>query len=267
MPNIARCASDSFLMLNELPQGANKSFRERGLHPRVQDVRGKYHSEGDLRDDAAVARAMNSSEVDHSTDAYDTIDWLVKNVPESNEQSRHARQLLNEGFTVVMALVHPHPALKVGRSDEPDGRWLDGRRLVSLQARFAKTTSTTSPGRRKCAAKAANYNAKGLDDYDPQLLARRLWRGWKSGGDGSDAVLEENLRASRIRFVLAESSARQSHERAAPHRAGQCGFKALWDREDMWGAIHCYLAVEPNETTNNDKNYLVMGPWRHEKAA
>ncbi len=38
--------------------------------------------------------------------------------------------------------------------------------------------------------------------------------------------------------------------------------QGLWDQEDMWGAIHCYLAVEPKDT-GNDMNYLVMGPWRH----
>ena len=38
--------------------------------------------------------------------------------------------------------------------------------------------------------------------------------------------------------------------------------QGLWDQEDMWGAIHCYEAMEPKDN-NNDKNYLVMGPWRH----
>ena len=38
--------------------------------------------------------------------------------------------------------------------------------------------------------------------------------------------------------------------------------QGLWDQEDMWGAIHSYLAVEPKDTAN-DRNYLVMGPWRH----
>jgi len=38
--------------------------------------------------------------------------------------------------------------------------------------------------------------------------------------------------------------------------------QGLWDQEDMWGAIHCYLAVEPKDT-GNTRNYLVMGPWRH----
>ena len=38
--------------------------------------------------------------------------------------------------------------------------------------------------------------------------------------------------------------------------------QGLWDQEDMWGANHCYEAVEPKDT-NNDKNFLVMGPWFH----
>ena len=38
--------------------------------------------------------------------------------------------------------------------------------------------------------------------------------------------------------------------------------QGLWDQEDMWGAIHGYLALKAKDT-GNDHNYLVMGPWRH----
>ena len=61
---------------------------------------------------------LNDSNVDHSTDAYDTIDWLVKNVPESNGRVGMVGSSY-EGFTVVMALVHPHPALKAAVPESP----------------------------------------------------------------------------------------------------------------------------------------------------
>ena len=69
-------------------------------------------------DDPSVARAAQSSRVDHSTDAYDTIEWLVKNVPESNGKVGMLGSSY-EGFTVVMALVNPHPALKVAAPMSP----------------------------------------------------------------------------------------------------------------------------------------------------
>src|SRR4029079_9905603 len=50
----------------------------------VQDVRGKYGSEGDYVMNRPLQGPLNATKVDHATDTYDTIDWLVKNVPESN---------------------------------------------------------------------------------------------------------------------------------------------------------------------------------------
>src|SRR5690242_9654611 len=83
-----------------------------GTYIRVfQDVRGKYGSEGDYVMTRPLRGPLNDSKVDHSTDAYDTIDWLVKNVPETNGKVGMIGSSY-EGFTVLMALVHPHPALK-----------------------------------------------------------------------------------------------------------------------------------------------------------
>lgn len=76
-----------------------------------QDVRGKDDSEGEYVMTRPLRGALNSTPVDHSTDAYDTIEWLVKNVPESNGRVGMIGSSY-EGFTVLMALIHPHPALK-----------------------------------------------------------------------------------------------------------------------------------------------------------
>ena len=112
-------------MLAILPQG-DEVFVADGYIRVFQDVRGKYGSEGDYVMTRPLRGPLNHSEVDHSTDAYDTIDWLVKNIPESNGKVGMTGSSY-EGFTVVMALVNPHPALKSRRTDEPDGGRLDGR--------------------------------------------------------------------------------------------------------------------------------------------
>ena len=78
----------------------------------VQDVRGKYGSEGDYVMTRPLHGPLNPTPVDHSTDTYDTIDWLVKNVPESNGKVG-ILGISYDGFTSLMALVNPHPALKV----------------------------------------------------------------------------------------------------------------------------------------------------------
>ena len=78
----------------------------------VQDVRGKHGSEGDYVVNRPLRGPLNPTPVDHATDTYDTIDWLVKNVPESNGKVGILGISYN-GFLPLMALVDPHPALKV----------------------------------------------------------------------------------------------------------------------------------------------------------
>jgi len=108
---------ESASMLATLPQG-DEVFVADGYIRVFQDVRGKYGSEGDYVMTRPLIGPLNNSKVDHSTDAYDTIDWLVKNVPESNGKVGMMGSSY-EGFTVVMALINPHPALKVAAPMSP----------------------------------------------------------------------------------------------------------------------------------------------------
>src|SRR6266536_2249449 len=78
----------------------------------VQDVRGKYGSEGDYVMNRPLHGPQNPTAVDHSTDTWDTIDWLVKHLPESNGKVG-ILGISYDGFLPLMALVNPHPALKV----------------------------------------------------------------------------------------------------------------------------------------------------------
>ncbi|HEU5251290.1 MAG TPA: CocE/NonD family hydrolase, partial [Thermoanaerobaculia bacterium] len=78
----------------------------------VQDVRGKHGSEGDYVMNRPLRGPLNPTPVDHATDTYDTIDWLVKNVPESNGRVG-ILGISYDGFLPLMALFDPHPALKV----------------------------------------------------------------------------------------------------------------------------------------------------------
>ncbi|MBL9128977.1 MAG: CocE/NonD family hydrolase, partial [Verrucomicrobiales bacterium] len=78
----------------------------------VQDIRGKHGSEGDYVVNRPFRGPLNPTPVDHSTDTWDTIDWLVKNVPESNGRVG-IHGISYNGFLSLAALVDPHPALKV----------------------------------------------------------------------------------------------------------------------------------------------------------
>src|SRR5436190_5924410 len=78
----------------------------------VQDIRGKYGSEGDYVMNRPLQGPLNPTKVDHATDTYDTIDWLVKNIPETNGRVG-ILGISYDGFLPLMALINPHPALKV----------------------------------------------------------------------------------------------------------------------------------------------------------
>src|ERR1700733_2588592 len=77
----------------------------------VQDVRGKYGSEGDYIMNRPIHGPQNPTPVDEATDTYDSIDWLIKNIPETNGKVG-ILGISYDGFLPLMALIHPHPALK-----------------------------------------------------------------------------------------------------------------------------------------------------------
>ena len=104
-------------MLDELNL-SDEVFVRDGYIRIYQDVRGKYGSEGVYLMTPPPVGPYNASGADDTTDAYDTINWLVKNVPESNGRVGMIGSSY-EGFTVVMALLHPHPALKAAIPESP----------------------------------------------------------------------------------------------------------------------------------------------------
>src|SRR5215471_17942961 len=104
-------------MLATLPEG-DEVFVAAGYIRVFQDVRGKYGSEGEYVMTPPPTGPLNPTGPNDTKDAYDTIDWLVKNVPESNGRVGMLGSSY-EGFTVVMALLDHHPALKVAAPESP----------------------------------------------------------------------------------------------------------------------------------------------------
>src|SRR4026207_2232779 len=88
----------------------------------VQDIRGKYGSEGEYVVNRPLQGSLNPTKVDHATDTYDTIDWLVKNIPETNGRVG-ILGISYDGFLPLMALINPHPApqVSVPRTPRADG--------------------------------------------------------------------------------------------------------------------------------------------------
>ena len=225
----------------------------------VQDVRGKHGSEGDYVMNRPLRGPQNPTEVDHATDTYDTIDWLVKNIPESNGRVG-ILGISYDGFLPLMALVNPHPALKVSVPMNPmvDG-WMgddwfhNGAFRQQMMAYIYDQEATR--------ASTAIWWTSNYDDYDMFMragsageLGRR--RGLEQVGFWRK-VLEHPTydafwRDQAVDKLLA----------AQPLKVPVMLVHSLWDQEDIYGAIAVYKAIEPKDA-GNDKVFLVMGPWHH----
>jgi putative CocE/NonD family hydrolase len=226
----------------------------------VQDVRGKYGSEGEYVMNRPLHGPQNPSPVDHATDTYDTIDWLVKNVPESNGRVGTIG-ISYDGFTTLESLFNPHPALKVAVPMNPmvDG-WIGDdwfhkgafRQLGSINYIYEQEATRDN---------SEKFWTDHYDDYDTFLEA----------GPG-DAVAREHGE-SQLGFyrkihdhpaydAFWQQQAVNKLLAAQPLTVPVMLVHSLWDQEDIYGALAVYRALKPKDT-DNSKVFLVMGPWHH----
>jgi len=251
--------SKSPKMIEALPL-SDEDFVKNGYIRVYQDVRGKYGSEGVyLMTPPPVGSGFNNSGADDTTDAYDTIDWLVKNVPESNGRVGMIGSSY-EGFTVVMALLHPHPALKVAAPESPmvDG-WM-GDDWFHYGA-FRQPNLDYFTGQTAKRGEGYIVPRGGRDEY-----ANFLRLG--STGDAARAMGEDQLPFWKVVEAHPAYDAFWQSQ-ALDHLLAAKGLtvptlweQGEWDQEDMWGAIHSYRAIEAAHK-NDPLNHIVMGPWFH----
>lgn len=225
----------------------------------VQDIRGKHGSEGDYVMTRPLHGPLNPTPVDHSTDTYDTIDWLVKNVPESNGKVG-ILGISYDGFLPLMALVNPHPALKVAVPMNPmvDGwkgdDWFHNGAFRQQGLPYIFEQEATRDN-------TAKWWSSYYDDYDMFMEA------------GSAGELGRRHKLEQVGFwrKILEHPAYDSfwQEQAMDKILAKQPLKvpvmlvaSLWDQEDIYGAIAVYKAIKPKDT-NNEKVFLVMGPWHH----
>ncbi|HLR06572.1 MAG TPA: CocE/NonD family hydrolase [Pyrinomonadaceae bacterium] len=225
----------------------------------VSDVRGKYGSEGDYVMNRPLRGPLNPTPVDHATDTYDTIDWLVKNIPETNGKVG-ILGISYDGFLPLMALVNPHPALKVSVPMNPmvDG-WMGDDwfhngafRQQNMPYIYEQDGSRTNDFK---------WWASHFDDYDMFMqagsageLGRR--RGLEQTGFWRKLLEHPSYDAFWREQAVDKLLAKE------PLKVPVMLVDSLWDQEDIYGAIAVYKAIEPKDT-KNDKVFLVMGPWHH----
>ena len=223
-----------------------------------QDVRGMYRSEGEYIMTRPLRGPLNRTRVDHATDAYDTIDWLVKNLPESNGKVGIVGSSY-VGFTALMALIDPHPALKAAVPQSPmvdgwigDDWYRNGAfRPLNLDYILAQT-----------ALRGGGPMPVGVvDEYESYLEAgstSELARRW--GIERLPAVrrIMDHPAYDEFWQLQAVDKLLAARKLTVPVML----VHAQWDQEDPYGAPAVYRALEPQDM-RNDMVHLVIGPWRH----
>jgi putative CocE/NonD family hydrolase len=252
--------SDSPKMVEALPL-ADEEFVKAGYIRVYQDVRGKYGSEGVyLMTPPPVASGFNPTGADDTTDGYDTIDWLSKNVPESNGRVGMIGSSY-EGFTVVMALLHPHPMLKVTAPESPMVNGWMGDDWFHYGAYREADAVDYIVGQMAQRGSGAHVEHAAKDDYTNDLLAGNaegLAREAGAENMGYWKLLVEHTAYD----AFWQSQALETLIAKTPLTVPTMWEQGLWDQEDMWGANHAYRAWE-SQDKKNDMNFLVMGPWFH----
>ena len=246
-------------LLSVVPQMMDTAI-EAGYIVAYQDVRGKHGSEGDYVMNRPLRGPLNATETDHATDTYDTIEWLVRNIPESNGRVATIGGSY-EGFTALMSTVHPHPALKATVPFAPmvDG-WMgdDWFHNGAFRAEGALEFTYNQQATRGSTEK---WWSDTYDTYDAWL------RGGSAGAIAASRGLEQagfwrQLAAHPAYDAWWQEQAMDRVLAKEPLSVPMLIVGGLFDQEDIYGAPALYKALAPKDPDGRFV-HLVLGPWNH----
>ena len=221
-----------------------------------QNLRGRFKSEGVFNLSSRVD--LNDPKATNETaDAYDSIDWLVKNIPNNNGKVG-MMGVSYDGLTTAMTLLHPHPALKaISEQASPVDQWMndDMHRYGALRESYAFEYSVLEQADKNT---NTNFQFETYDTYEWYLdlgpltnINAKYLHGsipfWNSTVDQPDYD----------DFWKKEAWVDQLHASTVPN-LNVAGF---WDQEDPWGPWQIFRHAE--ESDPGHTNFIVAGPWYH----
>jgi len=261
------------LLIERTPYGVDRTtrsffFRVRPELARAgyiyvnQDIRGRFKSEGEFVMSRPLADHQEPKAVDESTDAYDTVEWLLKNVSGNNGRAGFIGTSY-PGFLAMMAGIDPHPAVKAISPQAPmidvwmgDDFFHNGAFRQTYGYDYAygmetnKQNSEVSYGR--------DWTGKSRDGFD-YFLER---------GNFAEDVKKSGSKMLPTWKLFLEHPAYDSvwSSRGVEHDLKSVTIPTLsvggtYDQEDMYGPQIEYSTLEPLDSQHD--NFLVLGPWRH----
>jgi uncharacterized protein len=221
-----------------------------------QDIRGRYKSEGQFVMQRAPRDRKDPHAVDESTDAYDTIDWLVKQIPNNNGRVGMLG-VSYPGWLTVMAMLDPHPALKaVSPQASPVDMFLgddfhhNGAFRLSYGFEYAVRMETGK--------EQAPFAFDRYDTYDWYLHAGALSNFNSRYLHGTIPTWNDFVAHPNDDQFWQRQTAIAYMNRVTVPTLNVAGF---WDQEDFYGPVTIYEQLERYDTQH--MNYLVVGPWNH----
>jgi putative CocE/NonD family hydrolase len=233
-----------------------KELVDEGFIFAFQDIRGRYGSEGAFVMQRPPAHTWDSGATDESTDAYDTIEWLVRNVPNTNGRVG-ILGVSYDGWTTAMALIDPHPALRAASPQaSPADMWLgddfhhNGAFRLSYGFEYAAMMETSNVN--------TNFSFDRYDTYDWYLTLGPLTNVNARYLNGkiptwNDYVAHPDYDA----FWQRQTVVRYLKTPTVP----TLNVAGWWDQEDFYGPITIYDTLELRDREH--LNFLVVGPWNH----
>jgi len=222
----------------------------------IQNLRGRFKSEGFFKLSSQVD-LNDPKATNETTDAYDSIEWLVKNIPNNNGKVG-MYGVSYDGLTTALALLHPHPALKaVSEQASPVDQWMndDFHRYGALRESYAFEYAVMEQSDKN---KNTHFEFEKYDTFDWYLTLGPLARINEKYLQGKIPAWNDIVEHPDYdSYWKNEAWVHQLHSSTVPN-LNVAGF---WDQEDPWGPWQIFNnagAQDPDHT-----NFIVAGPWFH----
>jgi putative CocE/NonD family hydrolase len=222
----------------------------------VQNLRGRFKSEGVFKLSSQVD-LNDPNATNETTDAYDSIDWLVKNVPNNNGKVG-MYGVSYDGLTTALTLLHPHPALKaISEQASPVDQWMndDDHRYGALRESYDFEYAVLEQADKN---KNTHFDFETYDTFEWYLDLGPLSNINGKYLHGSIPYWNETIdHPDYDDFWKKEAWVNQLHASNVPN-LNVAGF---WDQEDPWGPWQIFRHAE--EHNPDHTNFIVAGPWYH----
>jgi uncharacterized protein len=242
--------------------GPSQLFQQEKYIFVYQDVRGKFMSEGEFVNVRPHNRTKTGSQVDESSDTYDTIEWMIKNVPNNNGRVG-TWGISYPGFYTTMSVIDAHPALKAASPQAPIADWFIGddfhhNGTLFLPHAFNFLSSFGQPRPRTTTDFNPRFEHGTPDGYEFFLNMGPLPNADRNYLKGRVAFWNEVMAHPNYDDYWQARNIRPHLRNVRPSVMVVGGW---FDAENLYGALETYKTIERNN--QGIYNTLVMGPWFH----